>query len=617
LPGLFGVVCVDPRLRLDPAAADRALDAMAGTLRHDAGLAGDRWIDPAGRFALGRIGLPSLLPPPVRGADGEPRAWLEGVAHQPAALAALAQGAPDDAALRALHGFWALAHHDPATHRLTLAVDRRASVPLVHAEAEGVLLFAPEPKALLAFRALAREPDPAGAAALLVSGYLPAERTLARGVARLAGGTALEVAPGRVTRRTWWRFAPGSAPTRAGADALARDLSRMIAAAVRRNLGDPERTVVFLSGGADSRAVLAAALDALGDPRAVRAVSWGRADAVPGSDVDLARRIAAAAGIRHEVVARGFDGYAEGFRATNRVVDGLSDVAAFHPQELSLMRSLAARGFTRALRGDEAFGWSVAVHSHEGAAVEVGLRRLGDVAAAAALVRDERRAAWLDAAAAEWRRLLDGVARETPNGAKDRLYFGERLQGMLGPAAYYKQVALDHRNPLLDEPILDALAAVPDAWRVHKRLYLRAASALPGGLFRAFPLATRSSLEDWSGLLGRPGPVSAFVASQLADAASPVWEHLDRAALQALATRAAAAGGAVAPAPGAGLRPWLRRWAYAALPRFAAEIHARRARAHVSPTELLMRALVLKDWLDGLSDRPPAVTAAPVRAAGD
>lgn len=618
MPGLFGIACVDPARRLDPAAARVALEAMAAALQHAPGLATEQWLDPAGRFAIGRVGRPGLLPEPLRSARGAPCAWIEGVVHAPGPCAGLADGGARDDALRAMHGFWALAHHDAAAGRLTLAVDRRASVPLVYAALDGWLAFAPEPKALLVFRDVARDVDPVGAAALLVSGYLRAQRTLASGVARLRGGTALEISPGHVAVRTWWRFAPGARAGAAREPELGARLAGLIGDAVRRNLGDPERTVLFLSGGADSRAILAAALDAVrGDGRALRAVSWGEPTAPPGSDLDLARRIAAATGIRHEVVPRTTDDYAAGFRETNGVVDALSDVAAFHPAEFRLMRGLAARGLERALRGDEAFGWSVSVHSHAGAAVEVGLRRLGDVTASVALLRDERRAAWTAAAAADWERLERAVAAETPNGAKDRLYFDERLQGMLGPAAYYKQVALDHRNPLLDEPILDALEEVPDAWRVHKRLYLRAAAALPGGLFRAFPLASRSSLEDWPGLLRRPGPVRAFVEAQLADAGSPAWGHLDRDALRALATRLADAPAPVAPGPRARVRALARRWVYAAAPRIAAEAHARRSRAHVPPELLLLRALVLKDALERLAEPGPALPGPCARAAGD
>jgi hypothetical protein len=63
--------------------------------------------------------------------------------------------------------------------------------------------------------------------------------------------------------------------------------------------------------------------------------------------------------------------------------------------------------------------------------------------------------------------ILDGRRAMDPNDAKDYLYFNHRLQRYLGSSAYFKQVVLAHRNPLLDSEILDFIArilAVPLNW---------------------------------------------------------------------------------------------------------------------------------------------------------
>jgi uncharacterized protein len=61
-----------------------------------------------------------------------------------------------------------------------------------------------------------------------------------------------------------------------------------------------ERVVVALSGGVDSAVLLALAVEALG-PERVIAVT-GRSPAVPESEIEDARRVAAGLGTRHEVV---------------------------------------------------------------------------------------------------------------------------------------------------------------------------------------------------------------------------------------------------------------------------------------------------------------------------
>ena len=48
------------------------------------------------------------------------------------------------------------------------------------------------------------------------------------------------------------------------------------------------------------------------------------------------------------------------------------------------------------------------------------------------------------------------------------------MQGYLHTASYYKQFAVDQRNVLLDEGILDLMARIPDPLRADKYLYFQA-----------------------------------------------------------------------------------------------------------------------------------------------
>src|SRR6185437_8789584 len=140
-----------------------------------------------------------------------------------------------------------------------------------------------------------------------------------------------------------------------------------------------------------------------------------------------------------------------------------------------------------------------------------------------------RLAAAAEAALAEAARPLGGAH---PDDAKDLFYFRHRLQGYLGPAAYLKQVVLDHRAPLLDEALLDFNARVPAELRADKRLFCRAAARLAPAL-SGFPHARHGSLEDRGLLLTARSPVRHHAEAELSDAGSGVWELFDRAALLA------------------------------------------------------------------------------------
>ncbi len=124
-----------------------------------------------------------------------------------------------------------------------------------------------------------------------------------------------------------------------------------------RNLGDPSKLVLFLSGGVDSRTILGSALKAVnGDGTQINAVTWGCDPDKVASDVAVAREIAAEFALNYHFIERERDQYAERFRRLNFLLDGLSVMAAEHPHELEIMEYLHAMGYRRVLRGDQMLG---------------------------------------------------------------------------------------------------------------------------------------------------------------------------------------------------------------------------------------------------------------------
>src|SRR5207245_269614 len=127
-------------------------------------------------------------------------------------------------------------------------------------------------------------------------------------VRRLRGGHALRRRAGRVELLRYWQYQPGLRPARLSARELEEELGRLVCAAVRRNLGAPERAIIFLSGGADSRGILGGALRAVGgDGGRLSTVTWGAERGGADSDVAVAERIAALAGTRHRFLLRRLD----------------------------------------------------------------------------------------------------------------------------------------------------------------------------------------------------------------------------------------------------------------------------------------------------------------------
>lgn len=540
MPGLFGMVQLD-RQPLPGEATRTLLAEMASRLSHLGGEQIDDFDDFARGFVLRRIGLPTLirLPFAAEPQEGGRRVFLDGVLHADSPRPGATRNQDELAISASLEGFWSAAFDDG--RRTVLAVDRRSSRPLMYTVVGRTLYFAPEIKALLAVPGFERQIDPGALGLFFASGFVLADRTFFKNVFRLEGGQALVVENGDCRRQNYaeYRFSVDGDGT--PYETMRSELGRTMREAVARNLEDPERTAIFLSGGKDSRAILASAARVT-DVRRLRAVSWTSNEPMPGSDVYLARQIAAKLGIDHQVVWRVQDDFQRKALRLGYILDSLTDVGVFHGEELRLMEELAAQGFTTVFRGDQCFTRGRSMMSPEYAILRMCIRSSSGLAEGSSFWQPGvfgQVAAGGDAIVAQ---VLAEYRDVQEDNAGDQVYFRHRLQGYLNQASYFKSLMLDHRNPLLDESLLRFIQRLSVAAR-HEQKVLNEALAESFPELREFPYAERSNLEDYVDLLANDTPVRRAVAAELADEQSGAWEWLDRHALRRLLDTLAQRGG--------------------------------------------------------------------------
>jgi asparagine synthase (glutamine-hydrolysing) len=114
-----------------------------------------------------------------------------------------------------LNGMFAIALHDVRAKRVVLVRDHFGIKPLYYASVDGRLVFGSEVKALLASRIVPRELDLDALGEFLSWEYVPAPRTLLRGVRKLLPGGMLEfdLTGGSLTESAWWQpLSTNSAP---------------------------------------------------------------------------------------------------------------------------------------------------------------------------------------------------------------------------------------------------------------------------------------------------------------------------------------------------------------------------------------------------------------------
>jgi asparagine synthase (glutamine-hydrolysing) len=178
--------------------------------------------------------------------------------------------------LERLRGMFAFAIWDARKRLLFLARDRVGKKPLFYYLGRDRFLFASEIKALLTDPAVPAEPDPMALDHFLALQYIPAPLTAFRGVRKLPPAHWLEVRDGRIEMGRYWKlqYTPKRQVTLVEAVA---ELRWRFAEAVRLRLVSDVPLGVFLSGGVDSSAVVAAMTQEMGHP--VQTFSVGFEDA--------------------------------------------------------------------------------------------------------------------------------------------------------------------------------------------------------------------------------------------------------------------------------------------------------------------------------------------------
>jgi asparagine synthase (glutamine-hydrolysing) len=178
-----------------------------------------------------------------------------------------------------LIGMFAFGAWDRTTRTLTLVRDRLGIKPLYWGHVDGSLVFASELKTLRLVPGFEGEIDRDALAAFLRYSYVPAPRSIYRGIGKLTPGALLEChADGSIKQSAYWSLgdvaARGQAALLDVPDEQAETmLETLLADSVRRRMVADVPLGMFLSGGIDSSTV--AALMQGSSPRPIRTFTIG------------------------------------------------------------------------------------------------------------------------------------------------------------------------------------------------------------------------------------------------------------------------------------------------------------------------------------------------------
>jgi asparagine synthase (glutamine-hydrolysing) len=206
------------------------------------------------------------------------------------------------AGVELLEGMFAFCIHDPKARTAHLVRDRIGIKPLYYAETPHGLAFGSEIKAILAGLDTRPALDRQAIHDYLTLRYVPSPATVWAGISKLEPGHRMRVdlESGTSEIKRWWDLDFVSQPEEEGRD-YASEFEELFLAAVEKHLVAADVPVgVLLSGGLDSSAVSAAAVE-LGH-RDFHTFSVGFSDGGEWSELAYARALSTHIGSRHHEV---------------------------------------------------------------------------------------------------------------------------------------------------------------------------------------------------------------------------------------------------------------------------------------------------------------------------
>jgi asparagine synthase (glutamine-hydrolysing) len=165
--------------------------------------------------------------------------------------------------LEHLNGMFAFSLWDTRQKKLIIARDRFGEKPLYHGVFDGKLIWASEPKAILAHPAVTPELDLNALRHYVSYDYVPAPMSIYKGISKLPAAHVLTVENGEVNIRRYWdvKWAQSNAFTRDRTlEGTAHSLRELLSDSVRMRLVSDVPLGILLSGGIDSSAVAAFAV---------------------------------------------------------------------------------------------------------------------------------------------------------------------------------------------------------------------------------------------------------------------------------------------------------------------------------------------------------------------
>lgn len=254
-----------------------------------------------------------------------------------------------------LHGAFAIALWDQGEQKLIVTNDRLGLHPIYYTETQQGLVFGSGVRALLADPMVSREIDPAAIAQFLTFDHVLLDRTLLKKVKLLDQASVLTYQNRQLAIKPYWKLEYTYIYPLISLDEYIEELVRLLRQSIQRHAHDELPTGLLLSGGLDSRWLLALLAES---PRVknLRTFTFG----IPGCiDGKFAGELSKKAHCNHQFFELRSDWLLGQAENAVRITDGMGNIVNLHALATLDEESQYAKVMYKGFLGDAMFGYAV------------------------------------------------------------------------------------------------------------------------------------------------------------------------------------------------------------------------------------------------------------------
>jgi asparagine synthetase B (glutamine-hydrolysing) len=364
--------------------------------------------------------------------------------------------------------------------------DRQGSRPLFRRISDPVsACIAPQTRFLSRIEPQSTKLNTAAIGEFLVRGCFYGTDTLFDDIEKVPQASAVVISQTGLTWGRYWNLHYGPASSD-DEDALTDEFDRLIRQATRRLLDIVGNPAVLLSGGLDSRLMLAYLLAEGATPRCF---SYTTSDGA-GDDHSIAKAVADHCGLPHEIYPIPISDFERAAVKETLAADGRVQMIDAPSNRWEYIGAIHPAMFI----GDECFGWQGKAHTPDEALDLVGWWNTDAAPRISDWIRREKYKDIVRGIEAKRRRLIDDAGRsDNHNDLKDWLYYSERMGNLLNGYSARRLAVAEQARPFLDEDVIDFLSKVPSHLRCDKALARKLIQSKFPSL-HALPYATRTSV---------------------------------------------------------------------------------------------------------------------------